>query len=484
MKFNEFKIKNNSLTFTLWLYFLAFAISIFLILWFMQVIMLQSYYSSMKKSEVIKLSSDIEETYKKGDFLDFLDNMAYKNASNIFIFDKNGEIIYSSSNQNQIQNPPDKNNNISQFHSRLISIDTTGMVDKIKENEEQKISYMLRVDKPKTELYVYGKLIEGTEDYLVTVTSIDPIDATTSVLKSQLIYITIISLIISSITSIFISKRLSKPIVNITETAKKLAKGNYEVEFEKGGYEEADNLADTLNFVTTELAETDKIRKELIANVSHDLKTPLTMIKAYSEMIRDLSGDDKKKREEHIKVIIDETDRLSRLVVDMMDLSKIETGEDKLNKTRFNLNEVVENIVNGFRVLNNDNKNCEFKITSPKESIVVADKTKIEQVIYNLIINAVNNTGDDKKIDIRIILLGKRAKVEVEDNGVGIPKEKLANIWTRYYRVDKTYGRTSTGSGLGLSIVKNILDKHKSNYKVESEVGKGSKFSFDLERAN
>lgn len=480
MNINKIKIKNNSLTFTLWLYFLAFAISIFLILWFMQVIFLQSYYSSMKKSEVIKLSSDIEEKYKKGDFLDFLDNIAYKNASNIFIFDKNGEIIYSSSNQNQ----PNKNNNISQFHSRLISIDTTGMVDKIKENTDQKISYMLKVDKPKTELYVYGKLIEGTEDYLVTVTSIDPIDATTSVLQSQLIYITIIALIISSITSIFISRRLSRPIVEITETAKKLAKGNYEVEFEKGGYEEADNLADTLNFVTKELAETDKIRKELIANVSHDLKTPLTMIKAYSEMIRDLSGNDKNKREEHLKVIIDETDRLNRLVVDMMDLSKIETGEDHLNKTRFNLNEVVENIVNSFRALNQDNKNCEFKITVPKESIVVADKIKIEQVIYNLIINAVNNTGDNKKIGVRVIIVGKRVKVEIEDNGVGIPKEKLVNIWTRYYKVDKTYGRTSNGSGLGLSIVKNILDKHKSNYTVESEVGKGSKFSFDLERAN
>ena len=480
MNINKIKIKNNSLTFTLWLYFLAFAISIFLILWFMQVIFLQSYYSSMKKSEVIKLSSDIEETYKKGDFLDFLDNIAYKNASNIFIFDKNGEIIYSSSNQNQ----PNKNNNVSQFHSRLISIDTTGMVDKIKENEYQKISYMLKIDKPKTELYVYGKLIEGTEDYLVTVTSIDPIDATTSVLQSQLIYITIIALIISSITSIFISRRLSRPIVEITETAKKLAKGNYEVEFEKGGYEEADNLADTLNFVTKELAETDKIRKELIANVSHDLKTPLTMIKAYSEMIRDLSGNDKSKREEHLKVIIDETDRLNRLVVDMMDLSKIETGEEHLNKTRFNLNEVIENIVNSFRALNQDNKNCEFKITIPKEAIVVADKTKIEQVIYNLIINAVNNTGDNKKIDIRVVIVGKRIKIEIEDNGVGIPKEKLANIWTRCYKVDKTYGRTSKGSGLGLSIVKNILDKHKSNYKVDSEVGKGSKFSFDLERAN
>lgn len=483
MKSKNNNIKTNTLTFTLWLYFFAFAIVIFVILWFMQVIFLQSYYSSMKKNEVIKLSSQIEEKYKKGDFLDFLDNIAYKNASSIFIFNSDGSILYSSSLSNEKQNSGPNGGNISQMPSRFISIDTTGIVDKIKETSNQIISYMLKIEKPKTELYVYGKIIDDTDKYVVTVASIDPIDATTSVLQSQLVYITIIALVIASIISIFISRRLSRPIVNITQTAKKLATGCYDVEFEKAGYTEADNLADTLNFVTKELAETDKIRKELIANVSHDLRTPLTMIKAYSEMIRDLSGNNKAKREEHLKVIIDEADRLSRLVNDMMDLSQIETGADKLNKTRFDINEVVENIIKGFRVLNED-KTCEFKITSPKEAIVVADKTKIEQVIYNLVINAVNNTGDNKKIDLRIINSGKRVKIEVEDNGKGISKENLTNIWTRYYKVDKTYKRTTSGSGLGLSIVKNILDKHKSNYNVESEVGIGTKFSFDLERAN
>ncbi|MEG0872591.1 MAG: HAMP domain-containing sensor histidine kinase [Clostridia bacterium] len=431
----------------------------------------------MKKNEVVRLASQIEEEYKDGKSSETIDSVAYKNACSIFIFRMDGDLIYSSSATNQTGD-----SNIAQLPSRPISIDTSGIVEKINQSPNKKISYTLNVARFKTELYVYGKVIPDTNECLVMVTSIDPIDATTSVLKSQLVYVTIIALLISSIISIFISRRLSRPIVNITETAKKLATGCYDIEFEKAGYAEADNLADTLNFVTKELNETDKVRKELIANVSHDLRTPLTMIKAYSEMIRDLSGDDKEKREEHIQVIIDETDRLSRLVSDMMDLSKIESGFSKLSKTRFNIREVAENILNGFKILDKNEKS-EFKAVGPKEIFVMADKTKIEQVIYNLMVNAFNHTEGDRKIEVKITTSGKRVKVQIKDNGVGISKEDLPHIWTRYYKVDKTFKRSSTGTGLGLSIVKNILDKHNSNYGVESELEKGSVFWFDLEKS-
>lgn len=442
----------------------------------MQVIFLQSYYSSMKKGEVLRIAADIEKEYIEGDFSESFDNVAYKNASNIFIFSLDGKTIYSSSNSFG-------QGNLTQMPSRPITIDTSGVVDKIKESPNGRISYTIDVDRFKTELFVFGEIIPNTNECLVMVTSIDPIDATTSVLKSQLIYIIIISFLISSIISIFISRRLSRPIVKITETAQKLAVGRYDIQFEKAGYAEVDELADTLNFATSELAKTDKVRKELIANVSHDLRTPLTMIKAYAEMIRDLSGNDKEKREEHLQVIIDETDRLTRLVNDMMDLSKIESGEEQLNITKFNLTEVIENIVNGFRIMHQASDTCEFKTSMPKEVLVMADKTKIEQVLYNLLINAVNHTDDTKKIEVKVSAFGKRVKIQVIDNGEGIAKEDLPHIWTRYYKVDKTFKRSTKGTGLGLSIVKNILDKHRSNYGVQSELGKGSNFWFDLEKA-
>ena len=206
------------------------------------------------------------------------------------------------------------------------------------------------------------------------------------------------------------------------------------------------------------------------------------MIKAYSEMIRDLSGDNKEKREEHLKVIIDETDRLTRLVNDMMDLSKIESGIISINKEKINFTEMASSLIDRIKLSSIDTEHT-IEYIIPKDLYVLADKTKIEQVLYNLIINAIKHSGEGKKkILIKATATQKRVKVEVIDNGVGISKEDLEHIWDRYYKASESFTRNVQGSGLGLSIVKNILLKHKSNFGVESTEGKGSNFWFDLER--
>ena len=206
------------------------------------------------------------------------------------------------------------------------------------------------------------------------------------------------------------------------------------------------------------------------------------MIKAYSEMIRDLSGDNKEKREEHLKVIIDETDRLTRLVNDMMDLSKIESGIISINKEKINFTEMASSLIDRIKLSNIDTEHT-IEYIIPKDLYVLADKTKIEQVLYNLIINAIKHSGEGKKkILIKATATQKRVKVEVIDNGVGISKEDLEHIWDRYYKASDSFTRQVQGSGLGLSIVKNILIKHSSDFGVESELGKGSNFWFDLER--
>lgn len=465
----------KTLTFKLWGYFITFAILIFIVLWFMQVIFLQSYYSSMKKSEIIRLSDEVEEEYFNGDYADKIDKLAYKNATYVFLFDTEGNVKYASAGENI-------NGLNIQSINRPITFNMDEITKKMINSSNGKLSYTLKLDRFKTEIFVYGRLLKDKNTCLVMVTSIDPIDATTNVLKSQLVYVTVIALIISSVVSIFLSKRISHPLQEMTNAAKKLGQGNYDVEFKKSGYLEIDELSDTLNYATKKLKQTDEVRKELIANVSHDLKTPLTMIKAYSEMIRDLSGENKEKREEHLNVIIEETDRLTRLVSDMMDLSKIESGLTTLTKTEFNLSEVVKKIVSGFDII--QDKNCSIKVDVPNEAYVLADKTKIEQVVYNLVANAINHSGENKDIKIKIVSNSKRYKLLVEDNGPGIKKEDLTNIWNRYYKTADTYKRANSGSGLGLSIVKNILDKHNSNFGVDSIVGKGTTFYFDLEKGS
>ena len=275
-------------------------------------------------------------------------------------------------------------------------------------------------------------------------------------------------MLLSLIISYFISKKISKPIVKINKTAKEMSKGNYNIKFEiDDNIEELNELVKTLNETNEELSKTDSIRRELLANVSHDLKTPLTMIKAYSEMIRDLSYEDKEKTMNHLNTIIDETDRLNLLVNDILDLSKIQSNTEELHKEEFDLNKLIKSIINRFDYLKENNV-CKINYKENKNIIINADKKKIEQVIYNLISNASNYVGKDKKIIINLIDLGNKYRVEVIDHGKGISENDLKLIWDKYYKIDKTHNRNNIGTGLGLSIVKNILELHNFNYGVDS----------------
>ena len=481
------KNKNSkSLNFMLWLYFIALAVIIFVLLWFMQVVFLQTYYSSMKKNETAQIGTEVENIFKNSlDFKEQIDKTAYRNSASIYILSLNGDLFYTNTTftGTNFYNQSDSGY-VAQMPGRNISIDISDIAKSISETDNKKISYTLDIDRLKTQIYVYGKVIPDTNYCYIILMSIDPIDATSTVITSQLIYITIISLVISTVIALFMSRKISRPIMKMNETAKKLEKGDYNIVFEKCGYKELDELANTLNSATTSLERTDEVRRELIANVSHDLKTPLTMIKAYSEMIRDLSGENKEKREEHLKVIIDETDRLTRLVNDMMDLSKIESGKISIVKEKFDFSQVATSLIDRIILSNIDTEHT-IKYMIPNDLYVLADRTKIEQVLYNLIINAIKHSGKGKiKINIRVTATQKRVKVEVIDNGVGISKEDLKHIWDRYYKASESFTRNVQGSGLGLSIVKNILIKHNSDFGVESELGKGSTFWFDMERVS
>lgn len=477
---------SKSLTFMLWLYFITLAVMIFILLWFMQGVFLQTYYSTMKKTETAQIGTQVENIFKNAlDYKDQIDKTAYRNSASIYILTLDGELFYTNTtytgtsyyNQEQAED-----GYLAQMPGRNISVDISDIAKKISDSINKKIMYTLDIDRLKTQIYVYGKVIPDTEYCYIILMPIDPIDATSSVITSQLIYITVISLVISTVIALFMSKKISRPIKEMNEAAKKLGKGDYNVVFEKCGYEELDELADTLNTATSSLKRTDVIRRELLANVSHDLRTPLTMIKAYSEMIRDLSGENKQKRESHLKVIIDETDRLTRLVNDMMDLSKIESGIITINKEKFDFSNTAKSLIDTIKLSNIDSEHI-IEYSIPNDLYVYADRTKIEQVIYNLVINAIKHSGQGKrKIEIIVTPTQKRVKIQVKDDGVGISDEDLKHIWDRYYKASESFTRNIQGSGLGLSIVKNILIKHSSDFGVDSQLGEGTTFWFDLER--
>lgn len=322
-----------------------------------------------------------------------------------------------------------------------------------------------------------------TDSYLYIMTPLSPTDATVNVLKSQLILVTVIIVIISFLLSFFLARRLSKPIVRIKDSALKLSEGEYDVVFESGDYQEINELSNVLNYTAKELSKNEELRRDLIANVSHDLKTPLTIIKSYAEMITDISGDNKEKREEHLKVIVKETDRLTDLVNDILDLSKMEANTVELEMKEFDIAKTVKKIYEGFKVFS-EYKNYNFTLECDDSLIVLGNEGRITQVIYNLIGNAVNYTGEDLKVDIRLFGNDDKVRFEVRDTGKGISKEDMPRVWDRYYKASKTNTREVNGSGIGLAIVKNVLKLHNADFGAESELNKGSAFWFEMNKLN
>jgi signal transduction histidine kinase len=266
----------------------------------------------------------------------------------------------------------------------------------------------------------------------------------------------------------------------MNNAAKELARGNYDADFSGKGYREINELAITLNYASKELAKTDKLQRELISNISHDLRTPLTMIKGYSEVMRDIPDEN---TPENIQVIIDETTRLSELVNDMLDLSKIQSGARKPDFEEFSITDTVKDtLVRYEKLIKQGGYRIEFD--ADRDAIVVADRGMILQVVYNLINNAINYTGSDKYVMVTQTCTEAGVRISVTDTGEGISPEDIGQIWERYYRVDKVHKRETIGTGLGLSIVKGVLEIHNANFGVDSREGEGSTFWFELQLSN
>ena len=320
---------------------------------------------------------------------------------------------------------------------------------------------------------------QGTESevFVLVTSSITPLSNTLEIMRGQLLWVSLVFVILSLVFSLYASRRIAKPISKTNSAAKELAKKNYEVEFDAKGYLEVKELNDTLNYTKTELAATEKLQRELIANISHDLRTPLTMITGYGEVMRDLPGEN---TPENIQIIIDEATRLSTLVNDLLDLSKLQSGALLAEKKRFCLTDSIRDIFARYaKLVEQDGYNIIFE--AQEDVYINADELRISQVIYNLVNNAVNHVGEDKTVIItQKVMKGGKVRIEVTDHGEGIPADKLEYIWERYYKVDKEHKRGVIGSGLGLSIVKSILDAHNAHYGVRSTLGKGSTFWFEI----
>ncbi len=326
---------------------------------------------------------------------------------------------------------------------------------------------------------LYIQTLTGADDkeYVIMLDAgLTPMSATVSTLKTQFWWIAVTLLLGALLLAYLMSRRISRPLIRMNEAARSLAEGRYDVQFLGQGYRETRELAATLNYAAAELSKTDTLQKELIANVSHDLRTPLTMIRGYGEVMRDLPGEN---TPENVQVIIDETNRLSELVNDMLDLSRLQAGTRTPEFYVFDLTDTVRSVMLRYEKLTgHDGYTVTF---SADENVsIYADRTMILQVVYNLINNAINYCGEDRRVDVLQRVTNGRVRICVRDFGSGIEPEQLPLIWDRYYKVDRVHRRAMIGTGLGLSISKGVLELHGALYGVNSTPGHGSEFWFEL----
>ena len=426
-----------------WIYFMIFTILILTLLWVFQYFFLQSYYQSAKKRDMTLAAARLSASADSDDFYSAIKETAFKNAMNVKIVDEMGNELYNV-------------NNMGSFS--LLAQDKFGMkqfelIGKLEETDKATYSeIMSNSDFKVKEIVLITGLSEGDDGgkrYLIIEASIEPLDSTTKIIREQLFYISIILFELAFIVTIIISRRLSKPITELTETAKQFGAGDYEISFTASGYAEVEELSNVLEDAKDEIKKVSDLRKELIANVSHDLRTPLTMVKAYAEMIRDLSG---------------------------------ESGNIELNKSEFSVVQKLSDCMTRYTLLI-EQEGYDIQYIPDEDRIVYADMEKIDQVIYNFINNAINYTNDEKVI--RLVQKNKHGavRIEVTDNGQGISKELLPKVFDRYYRGEK-YKRDVVGTGLGLSICKEILKKHDFAFGVTSTEGVGSTFWFEMPTVN
>lgn len=452
------------------------------LLGFLLIVLIKPYYRQDRIKTIDTISNTIESLLLNNNVnetdIDTTAKLVVGNNACTIIFNENGKEIYSSDSLGQLCM---LNKQIGfEDESYIIKNEPEKFIAMLKENSPLTIT--LNSDITNTEMIMYGKQFKSNlaNYYLAINTPLEPVESYVDFILNQYLYIALFVIVVSLVVSFFLAKRISRPIVKMKNEANKLAQGNYDAKFETNSFSEINDLAITLDDATDKLSQVNDLRKDLVANVSHDIKTPLTMIQAYAEMIKDISGDDPIKRNEHLDVILKETEYLNKLVTDMSELSKLQSGVIEINKDNFDFKECTQKVIELLRQLIVD-KNIEL-ITNLDEAMLYADEIKISQVIYNFLSNAIKHSDNNGKIVINIIDSEDKVKLEVIDYGDGISEEILPYIWDRYYKVDKNFNRSVNSTGLGLAIAKAILEAHNAKYGVNSKLKEGSTFYFELSK--
>lgn len=341
----------------------------------------------------------------------------------------------------------------------------------------QKGTLLTILETPNGDRQMVVGLLSADGSYGVMVSSaLTRVDEASLVMKQLLTRLAVLLCIIALVLALLFSLWFTRPIRQLSIAARQMAGGDYRTRVNSRRKDELGTLAREFNHMADEVQRSAQLQRDLLANVSHDLRTPLTLIKGYAETVRDLTGDNPQRRTDQLNIIVDETDRLSALVNSVMDLSKVSSGTEKPVPVTFDMAQLCAEVADRYEAICRQNGwTLHLEANTPCQT--TADPAMMERALHNLLGNAAHHLGEDQAFFLRCIPLEGGCRVEVEDHGPGIDAQDLPYIFDRYYRSRSDAGKV--GTGLGLTITKAILQGHGFRFGVNSTLGKGTTFWFE-----
>ena len=453
----------------LWLLMLCLILIAIGLLWLFQIRFLTDFYLQSFTTNIMKEGYELSELVTTNadaqKINDKLEDLNFKYNAGVDIYSENCVLIYSSDQYAQIMQSVNKPNLINET---IMKKEVLKIVTHSRLGYQELLAGITIIDKDNT--------IKGV---ILLMAPLAPVKETIGILKEQLIYITAVLIVISFILSYFFSKAFTKPILQIKEGADEMAKGNFDILFKVKNKDELGDLAATMNNLSGQLKKIEQIRKDLIANVSHEFRTPLSLIYGYAETVRDVTGNNFDKRTKQLNIIMEESERLSEMVNDILDYSSLQSNSGGYNIQKIALDETLLCVTNRFEYIRQKAKIDLITEIPKNHAFVMADEKRISQVFYNLINNAFAHSDSDLPIIARIKVVGDKYRVEIKNRGKIIPSDEIEYIWERFHKVDRQRN-IGGGSGLGLSIVKTILEAHSAKYGVYSNLEDGTVFWFEL----
>ena len=454
--------------------------------WLLNTVFLESYYVRSKQKLLINGFTRIDracedDKLQSADFAIEFDKICSNSNITIMIIDSDGNVVKSSARDTETMHD--------QFIAAIFGT-VNGAANNIAAGEDYKIIRQTD-DRLQTEYYVlWGILPDG--NLIMMRTPLESIRESVTISNRFLTYVGIIAVILSAVTVVFVTKRVTMPVLELTEISRRMIGLDFDAKYHGNGKNELDQLGEHMNQLSETLERTiselksannelkldnerkteiDEMRKEFLSNVSHELKTPLALIQGYAEGLQECINDDAESRNFYCDVIIDEADKMNQMVKKLLTLNQLEFGNDTVTIERFDMTELIRGVLGSSAILLEQNGiTAEFAETEP--AYVWADEFKIEEVMTNYLSNAVHHADFEKKISVFYTRKEDCRRISVCNTGTPIPEEDLPNLWIKFYKVDKARTREYGGSGIGLSIVKAIMDSlHRECGVINHENG-------------